>query len=32
MPTGILRDHGAPSVAAGVTPHEVRDETCRRSG
>jgi hypothetical protein len=27
-----IRAHGAPSVAQGRTPHEVRDELCRDAG
>jgi hypothetical protein len=25
----VIRRHGAPSIAQGITPHEVRDEMCR---
>ena len=28
----VIRAHGAPSIAQGVTPHEVRDELCSAVG
>lgn len=27
---GVIPARGAPSIAMGRTPHEVRDERCRR--
>ena len=29
---GVIRAHGAPSIAQGRTPHEVQDELCRDAG
>jgi hypothetical protein len=26
----VIRETGAPSIAMGRTPHELRDEMCRR--
>lgn len=34
-PADVIPERGAPSIAMGRTPHEVRDERCRlapRSG
>jgi len=27
----VIRETGAPSIAMGRTPHELRDEMCRRT-
>jgi hypothetical protein len=28
--TGVMRAHGAPSVAMGRTPHQAHDTACMR--